>query len=58
MNKPFLTSKINAVAILTIILGALTSASTLDLDPQTMGIIVIAIGTLNAVLRTYYTNVG
>jgi len=54
--KSFFKSKINAVAILTIILGALTAASTLDLDPQTTGIIIVAIGTINAILRTYFTS--
>lgn len=53
--KNFALSKINWVALLTIVLGALTSAQSLNLSPEVMGYIVTLIGVLNFVLRTFYT---
>lgn len=54
--KSFTASKINWIAILTVLLGALTSAQQLDLSPEVMGYILGAIGILNFVLRTFFTN--
>lgn len=54
-TKNFLASKINWVAILTIILGALTAAQSAGLSPVVTGYIVTAIGIVNFVLRTFFT---
>ena len=55
-TKNFLASKINWVAILTIVLGALTAAQQANLSPQVTGYIVTGIGVLNFVLRTFFTS--
>lgn len=55
-TKHITLSKINWFAVLTATLGILTYLQTLQLDPKTMGGIVIAIGVINALLRTFFTN--
>lgn len=56
-TKHFLLSKINGFAILTIAIGGLTAAQSLDLSPEVMGGIITTIGILNFILRTFYTKV-
>lgn len=54
--KNFALSKMNWVAVITVLLGALTSLQSLNFSPITMGYVVSAIGVLNFVLRTFFTN--
>ncbi len=55
-TKHFTFSKINWFAVLTATVGILTYLQTLQLDPKVMGLVVIAIGIVNYILRTYFTN--
>ena len=55
-TKHITLSKINWFAVLTATLGILTYLQTLQLDPKVMGGLVVAVGVINAVLRTFYTN--
>ena len=55
-TKHFTLSKINWFAVLTATLGILTYLQTLNLDQKTMGGIVVAIGIVNVILRTFFTN--
>lgn len=54
--KHYSLSKINWVAILTIILGGLGAAQQLTLSQETMGYIVAAIGVVNFILRTFFSS--
>lgn len=54
--KHFLQSKTNQFAILTFLVGVLTSAQELGLSTQATGYIVMAVGFVNFILRTFYTS--
>lgn len=54
--KSFISSKTNLVAIVTVIIGALSATQGLNLSPEVMGYIMTVIGVLNFILRTFLTN--
>lgn len=54
--KHFLSSKTNQFAMLTFLVGVLTNAQQLGLSTQTTGYIVMAVGFVNFILRTFYTS--
>jgi cell division protein FtsW (lipid II flippase) len=54
-TKHFALSKLNWVGIITVLLGALTAMQQLKLSEETMGYIMVAIGILTTVLRTFFS---
>jgi hypothetical protein len=53
--KSFTQSKINWVGIITVLIGALTAMQQLQLSTETMSYIMVAIGILTTVLRTFFS---
>lgn len=51
----FFKSKINWVGLITVLIGILTSAQALQLDAQTMSYIMVTIGILTTILRTFFS---
>lgn len=54
-TKHFTLSKLNWVGIITVLIGALTAMQQLKLSEETMGYIMVAIGILTTVLRTFFS---
>lgn len=52
----FFKSKINAVATITFAIGVLTSLQTLEMSSQTKSYLLVAVGILTALLRTFYSS--
>lgn len=52
----YLKSKINWVGIITVLIGSLTALQSLNLSQQTAGYVMVAIGILNVILRSFFTN--
>lgn len=53
--KHYTKSKINWVGIITVLIGALTAMQQLQLSTETMSYIMVAIGILTTVLRTFFS---
>jgi len=51
----FFKSKINWVGILTVLIGTLSSLQALQLSPEVMGYVMVAIGVLTTILRTFFS---
>jgi hypothetical protein len=54
--KSFFSSKINVVAVITVVLGGLTAAQQLNLSPETQGLLTVAVGVVTMILRTFYSS--
>lgn len=54
--KSALKSKINWVGVITVLIGGLTALQGLNLSPEASGYIMVAIGLLNVVLRSFFTS--
>lgn len=54
-TKHFALSKLNWVGIITVLIGALTAMQQLKLSEETMGYIMVSIGILTTVLRTFFS---
>lgn len=54
--KSFFSSKINVVAVATVVLGGLTAAQQLNLSPETQGLLTVAVGVVTMILRTFYSS--
>lgn len=48
-------SKINWVGIITVLLGGLTAMQQLDLSTQQAGYVMVTIGILTSILRTFFS---
>jgi hypothetical protein len=51
----FFKSKINIVATITFAIGVLTSLQTLEMSSETKSYLLVAIGILTALLRTFFS---
>jgi hypothetical protein len=53
--KHFTQSKINWVGVITVLIGTLTAMQQLPLSTETMSYILVAVGILTTVLRTFFS---
>lgn len=54
--KNILKSKINWVGIITVLIGSLTALQQLELSKETMGYVMVTIGILTTILRTFFSS--